>query len=75
MIQLIPDEDLVEELMNRYDDIVIVARRVLTTGDDPKAKRDRWFKGDMDACVGLLQGLSQDLTNKTWGISPDDIQY
>ena len=73
-IQLIPDEDLVEELMNRYDDIVIGARRVLTVGDDPKSCRRRWWKGDMDACVGLLQGLSQDLTNKTWGISPDDIK-
>lgn len=73
-IQEFSDEDLVEELMARYDDIVIGARRVLTTGESPKANRRRWWKGDMDACVGLCSAVCNDLTIKTWGISPDDIK-
>lgn len=74
-IQEFPDEELVEELMARFDDIVIGARRVLTTGDKPDAQRRRWWKGDMDSCIGLSHGVEQDLINKVWGIHQDDIKH
>lgn len=74
-IQEFQDEELVEELMARYDDIVIGARRVLTTGDKPNAQRKRWWKGDMDACIGLSMSVTNDLINTVWGISEDDIKH
>lgn len=72
-IQEFSDDDLVEELMARYDDIVIGARRVLDSTQST-AQRRRWWKGDYDACVGMAHGVINDLINKTWGISQDDIK-
>lgn len=74
-IQEFSDNDLVEELMERYDHIVIGARRDLTTGDDCAGQRRRWWKGDMDVCLGLCQGVCSDLINKIWGVNQDDIKY
>lgn len=74
-IQEFYDDELIEELMARYDDIVIGARRVLTTGNNSDSQRRRWWKGDMDVCVGLCNAVCNDLTIKTWGISQDDIKY
>lgn len=65
-IQEFSDEDLVQELMERYDDIVIGARRVLTGGNDPDAERRRWWKGDRDACIGLVQCVSTNLVDDIW---------
>ena len=56
-IQEFSDDELVDELMARYDDVVIGARRVLDAKES-KAQRRRWWKGDMDACLGLIQGVS-----------------
>lgn len=74
-IQEFSDDDLIEELMERFDDIVIGARRVLTAGDKPDAQRRRWWKGDMDACIGLSMSVTSDLINKVWGVSQDDIRH
>ena len=65
-IQEFSDDDLINELMERYDDIVIGARRILTRQDNPKSERRRWWKGDLDACVGLIQSVSSDLINEIW---------
>ena len=63
-IQEFSDDDLINELMERYDDIVIGARRILTKQENPKSERRRWWKGDLDACVGLIQSVSSDLINE-----------
>lgn len=74
-IQEFSDDELVGELMERFDDIVVGARRVLTYGNKPDAQRRRWWKGDMDACIGLSMSVTSDLINKVWGVSQDDIRY
>lgn len=66
------DDELVEELMNRFDDILIGARKAL---DSKQMFRRRWWKGDCDACIGLMISASSDCVNKVWGIREDDIQY
>jgi hypothetical protein len=73
-IQEFSDEDLIEELMERYDHIVIGSRRDLTSSENPKAQRRRWWKGDTEICIGLAHSVAQDLVNKTWGIDQDDIK-
>ena len=62
-IEQILDEELIDELMRRYDDIVIGARRILNTS---RTERRRWWKGDMDACVGLVEAVKIDLVKTTW---------
>lgn len=64
-IEEFSDDDLVDELMRRYDDIVIGARRILNTGAT-RTERRRWWKGDMDACVGLVDAVKLDLVKTTW---------
>ncbi len=73
-IQEFSNEELVEELMGRFDEIVIVARKVLTNGDKASAERMRWWQGDMDACAGLTNGILMDILHKQWGINQDDIR-
>ncbi len=73
-IQEFSDEELAEELMARYDDIIISARRILTINISPDAQRQIWWKGDLDACVGMAHGIIHDLIVKTYGISQNDIR-
>lgn len=63
-IEEFTDTDIVEELMKRYDDIVIGARKIL----DRKGETSRrwWFKGDADACAGLMVGVMNKLVAETW---------
>ena len=73
-IQEFSDDDLIEELMARYDDIIIGARRILTQNGDQKTERRRWWKGDMDSCLGLINGVAMDVLHKIYGGSQDDIR-
>jgi hypothetical protein len=63
-IQEFSDDDIVEELMTRYDDVVVAGRKVLTVGG--KTERRRWWKGDLDACIGLVQSVSANLIKCIW---------
>ncbi len=64
-IQEFSDEDLVDELMARFDDIVIVGRKVLDVGVT-KSERNKWWKGDMDVCAGLALAIARDISDKIW---------
>ena len=64
-IEEFSDEDLVEELMKRYDDIVVVGRKVLDVGVT-KSERNKWWKGDMDVCAGLALAIARDISDKIW---------
>jgi hypothetical protein len=63
-IQEFSDDDIVEELMTRYDDVVVAGRKVLTVGG--KTERRRWWKGDLEACIGLAQSVSAALIKQIW---------
>lgn len=70
-IEEFTDTEIVEEMMKRYDDIVIGARKIL----DAKAERtDRrwWYKGDPEVCAGLLAGVSNKLVTEVWKEEEDD---
>jgi len=69
-IEEFSDEDLIEELTKRYDDIVIVGRKVLDVGIT-KSERNKWWKGDMDVCAGLALAIARDISNQIWGEKDD----
>jgi len=70
-IEEFSDTEIIEELMRRYDDIVIGARKILDVkGED--TNRRWWYKGDPDACAGLIIGVSHKLVNETWRIRDND---
>ena len=69
-IEEFSDDDIVDELMRRYDDIVIGSRRIMDTAAT-KTERRRWWKGDMDACIGLVEAVKLDLVKNTWGKDND----
>jgi len=70
-LELASDNELIEELAKRFDAFIMAGRKVLTT--DGKTARRRYWNGDFDACVGLAHGIIQDVTNKNWGVSSEDI--
>lgn len=64
-IEEFSDDDIIEELMKRYDDIVIGARKIL----DLKGKETQrfwWYKGDPEACSGIITAVSSKMINKNW---------
>ena len=70
------DDELVNELIDRYDDIIIGARKTIDIrkgNEDVKVSRRRWWKGDYDACIGLMFGASLDCLHKNWGVKECDI--
>lgn len=67
------DAELVDELMERFDDIIIGARKILNRSKNPSVEKRRWWKGDYDACVGLMMGAAQDCLHKNWGVKEEDI--
>ena len=71
-IEEFSDTELMNELANRFDDIVLAARKLGFKGKRTACRR-RFWKGDYDACVGLVMGAAQDCLNKNWGISEGDI--
>lgn len=58
-LQLIPDDDLVNELQARYDDILIIGRQVLNK-NDKKTRRVRWCKGDPDVIIGMAFAVAKE---------------
>ena len=71
-IEEFSDIDLIQEISRRFDDVVFAGRKV-GLGGIGKCQRRRFWKGDYDACVGLVMGTAQDCMNKTWGVDPGDI--
>lgn len=69
-IEEFSDNELIDELSNRFDDFILAARRVKT---EKSAERRRFWKGDLDVCVGLLHGAVQDCINANWGVREKDI--
>lgn len=59
------DEDLIEELANRFDEIVFAGRKLITT-DGSRADRIRRWKGDRDACIGLVASVTDHILKDTW---------
>lgn len=58
-LQLLPDDDLVNELQARYDDIIIIGRQVLEKGHK-KTRRVRWCKGDPDVIIGMAFAVAKE---------------
>lgn len=73
-IEEFSDTELIEELSKRFDDFILSGRKV-GYGGESKAQSRRFWNGDMDACVGLIQGVSFDILSKKWGIANSDIVY
>lgn len=73
-LQEYSDSQLIEELSNRFDDFILAARKV-GYGGTKSVQRRRYWKGDMDACIGLLHGCIFDCLSKNWGLKETDINY
>lgn len=67
-IKLLSDDELAEELMCRYDDMVIAGRRILDKGIT-KTQRVSWYNGDREALVGLANTVSHKILK---GLTDDD---
>ena len=72
-IQEFSDDELVNELMERYDDIIIGARKCLTECKNKKTERRRWWKGDYDSCIGLMMAAAIDCLHTNWGVNEEHI--
>jgi len=75
-IQEFSDNELVDELMVRYDDIIIGARKCLAKNPEKlqqAIERRRWWKGDYDSCVGLMMAAAIDCLHTNWGVNEEHI--
>ena len=73
-IEEFSDTELMNELANRFDDLILAGRKAGYKGKSNVLRR-RFWKGDFDACVGLAMGASHDCLNKNWGVGEDDITW
>ena len=64
MIQLYSSDDLMEELMSRFDDVILSARRIKDQNDN--TERVVHYKGDYDACIGLAEQVKMSIVNEIW---------
>lgn len=74
LIQEFSDDDLLQELSSRFDDFIFAARKKGYGGAE-LVQRRRYWKGDYDACIGLLHGAAFDCLIKNWKIKDEDITY
>lgn len=66
-IQLIPTDELLNEIARRYDDVIFSARRSLT--NNGKVERYRYQSGDIEVCIALCEYIKTillDETEKEW---------
>lgn len=64
MIELIPSDDLIEELMSRYDDVIFCGRQIKDTQDN--THRVRQYKGDFEVCIGLAEEVKHQIIAEVW---------
>ena len=72
-IQEFTDDELINELSNRFNHFIMGARKDTTFNNNPKVIRTRFWVGDYDVCIGLMFGASIDCLHKNWGVKEDDI--
>ena len=64
MIELYSSDDLMQELMSRFDDVILAARRIKDKNDN--TERVVHYKGDYDACIGLAEQVKMSIVNEIW---------
>ena len=53
------DDELIDELQSRYDDLIIVGRQVLDN-NNKNTRRVRWVKGDPDVIIGMAFAVAKE---------------
>ena len=67
-LELIPLQDLLDELENRYDDMVFVGSMRQT---EETEKMDHHFSGDLTRCLGLVDRIKDRIKDSLEGYEDD----